>query len=326
MTGSHRTARYGLRIAALVASTALVAACGSSKSAGDHSSTTPGGMTTSAAPGGKIVAVGAENEYANVIGQIGGKYVQVTAIMSNPNTDPHTFEASADVSKSVEAASLVVENGLGYDDFMDKILKASPNANREVINVQQLRGLPDDTANPHLWYDPKTMPAVAAELVTDLSALQPDHASYFRANETTFMSSMKRWTDALAAFKKKDAGVGVATTEPVADYMIDAAGLDNKTPWSLQAAIMNDTDPAPQDIATQDSLFSGKQVKVFCYNQQVTDAITTKFLGEAHDAGIPVVGVYETMPTDGYTYQSWMMAELNAIEKAVTTGASTEKL
>ncbi|WP_229669775.1 metal ABC transporter solute-binding protein, Zn/Mn family [Microlunatus endophyticus] len=274
----------------------------------------------------KIIAVGAENEYANVISQIGGQYVEVTSIMSNPNTDPHTFEASANVAKTVQAASLVVQNGIGYDDFMNKIEKASPNADRKVIDVQKLRGLPDNTPNPHLWYDPKTMPAVAKELVGDLSALQPAHASYFHDQQTKFLASMKTWTDAMETFKKQYGGTGVAVTEPVADYLIDASGLDNKTPWSMQAAIMNDTDPAPQDIATQDSLFKNKSVKVFLYNQQVTDDITTKFLGQAHSAGVPVVGVYETMPTDGYTYQSWMLAELTAIKKAIANGTSTEKL
>jgi len=307
-------------LAAALVGTAVLAGCGTTTS----TSGTPTGGTQPS--GGKILAVGAENEYANVIGQIGGKYVSVTAIMSDPNTDPHTFEASASVSKTVQAASLVVQNGLGYDDFMQTIEKASPNSSRKVIDVQQLRGLPDSTPNPHLWYDPATMPAVAKELVTDLSALQPDHASYFQAQETRFLNSLKTWTDALAAFKRQYPNVGVATTEPVADYMLQAAGTDIKTPWSLQAAIMNGTDPAPQDIAAQDSLFSDKQVKVFLYNQQVTDDITTKFLSEAHAAGIPVVGVYETMPTDGYTYQSWMMAELNALKSAVADGTSTEKL
>ena len=127
------------------------------------------------------MAVGAENEYANVIGQIGGKYVQVTAIESNPNTDPHTFEASASVAQVVSAAQLVVQNGVGYDSYMNKIEAASPNARRKVIDVQNLLGLPDSTPNPHLWYKPSTMPAVAKALASDLASLQPSHAAYFRA-------------------------------------------------------------------------------------------------------------------------------------------------
>ena len=115
----------------------------------------------SSGAGGKIVAVGAENEYADVIQQVGGKYVQVSAIMSNPNTDPHTFEASASVGRLVNAAQLVVQNGLGYDTFMNTIENAVPDSSRQVIVVQKLLGLPDSTPNPHLWYQPGTMPAVA---------------------------------------------------------------------------------------------------------------------------------------------------------------------
>ena len=278
------------------------------------------------AAGGQIVAVGAENEYANVISQIGGQYVKVSAIMSNPNTDPHTFEASASVAETVSAAKLILQNGVGYDDFMGKIESASSSSSRKVIDVQQIRRLPDSTPNPHLWYSPKTMPAVAKALVTDLSALEPSHAAYFKANAKRFDNSLKPWLNALKAFKKKYPNTPVATTEPVADYMLQAAGVDNKTPFSLQAAIMNGTDPAPQNVTLQNSLFSKHQVKVFVYNQQVTDTITQSFLKLAAKYKVPVVGVYETMPTPGYTYQSWMMAELNALKKAVTSGKSTTKL
>jgi zinc/manganese transport system substrate-binding protein len=271
------------------------------------------------------VAVGAENEYADVIAQVGGKYVQVSAIMSNPNTDPHTFEASPSVAQTVSSAKLVVQNGLGYDDFMDKIESASPSDSRKVIDVQKLRALPDSTANPHLWYDPETMPAVANAVATQLSALQPAHAAYFKAREARFQHSLQPWLTALSRFSSRYPGTAVATTEPVADYMLEAAGIRNLTPFSMQADIMNDTDPPPQDISLQQSLFSQHRVQAFAYNQQVTDTITQDFLKAAASAGVPVVGVYETMPP-GYDYQSWMMAELKALQKAVTQKVSTEKL
>ncbi len=219
----------------------------------------------------------------------------------------------------------MVQNGLGYDDYMTQIESASANSGRQVIDVQKLLGLPDSTRNPHLWYNPKTMPAVAAALVTALTKLDPAHKSYFAANARKFDASLKPWTNALAAFKKAYPGTPVATTEPVGDYMLEAAGTSNKTPWSLQADIMNGVDPAPQDITLQNQLLSKRRVKVFVYNQQVTDTVTQQFLATARKAGVPVVGVYETMPT-GYHYQSWMMAELNALKKAVTHGASTTKL
>lgn len=275
---------------------------------------------------GVIVAVGAENQYSSVISQVGGRYVRTTSILSNPNTDPHTFEASAQVARTISEAALIVQNGLGYDAFMSKLEAASPNSARTVITAQDVLHLPDSTRNPHLWYSPKTMPAVARSISTALAKLQPAHRAYFARNLAAFDASLGTWTKAIAAFKVAHPGVAVATTEPVADYLLSAAGVDNRTPWALQAAIMNDTDPAPQDVATQNALLMNDKVKVFVYNQQVTDSITGDYLKLAAASGIPVVGVYETMPTDGYDYQSWMEAELKALDRAITTGKSTVKL
>jgi zinc/manganese transport system substrate-binding protein len=273
-----------------------------------------------------ITAVGAENEYANVIGQVGGKYVHVSAIESNPNTDPHTFEASASVANLIASAGLVVQNGLGYDTYMNKIEAAAPNSGRKVVDVQHLLGLPDSTPNPHLWYKPSTMPAVAKAVAADLAALQPAHKAYFAARAAAFDASLQPWYHAIAQFKARYPGTPVATTEPVGDYLLQAAGTRNLTPFAFQADIMNGVDPAPQYVSLQDGLFSGHKVKVFLYNQQVTDSLTASFLAAAHRGGIPVVGVYETMPEPGYDYQSWMMAETAALERAVAHQTSTEKL
>ena len=148
-----------------------------------------------------IVAVGAENQYANVISQIGGRYVAVTAVMSNPNIDPHSFEASPAVARAVSSAQLIVQNGVYYDTFMNNIEAASPDPGREVIVVQHILKLPDSTANPHLWYDPGAMGAVAKAIADDLSRLQPAHGAYFRANLARFESSLRPWLEAIARFK-----------------------------------------------------------------------------------------------------------------------------
>jgi zinc/manganese transport system substrate-binding protein len=273
-----------------------------------------------------IQAIGVENEYADVIAQIGGRYVSVTAIESDPNTDPHTFEVSPKIAGQIARADLIVENGLGYDDWADKMIAAAPRPGRQVINVQHLRGLPDSTPNPHLWYDPATMPAVAQSLVASLARLQPAHADYFKLRAAQFDASLQPWLTAIAGFKARYPGTAVAVTEPVGDYMLQAVGTVIMTPFSLQAAIMNGTDPAPQDVTAQNALFTGHRVKVFVYNQQVTDPLTQSFLSLAKRNGIPVVGVYETMPTPGYSYQSWMTAEVVAMRKAVADKVSTETL
>jgi zinc/manganese transport system substrate-binding protein len=273
-----------------------------------------------------INAVGAESQYANVLSQIGGRYVQVSSILDSPNTDPHTFEASTSVAKEVAQAQLIVQNGIGYDEFMDKIESATPNPGRKVIVAQHVLGLPDSTPNPHLWYDPKTMPAVADVMASDLAALDPAHRAYFQARLRTFDSSLTPWLHAISAFKHRYAGTAVATTEPVADYLLEAMGMKDVTPFAFQADIMNGVDPAPEDITLEDGFFTRHRVKVFCYNEQVVDSLTASIKQTAQSAGVPVVGVYETMPAPGYDYQSWMAAEVAAIEAAVAHRTSTEHL
>ncbi len=310
MSRFAKVATGGVALGALL----LAAGCGLSS--------TP----ASAATNSKVAIVAGENEYGNVASQIGGNYVDIYSVDSNPNTDPHTYEATPSVGQKIASANLLIENGVGYDTFMGTLASASPNNARKVINVQHLLGLPDSTANPHLWYKPKTMPAVAKALAADLSAFDPAHASTFKANETKFVASLQPWLKAIATFKAKYAGTTAATTEPVADYMLQAMGINNLTPWQFQADIMNGTDPTPQDISLEKGFFTKHRVKVFCYNQQVTDPLTDSIRQTALAAGVPVVGVYETMPVPGYDYQSWMMAELDAIEKAITTGTSTQHL
>jgi zinc/manganese transport system substrate-binding protein len=310
--------RVGVISAALpLAVIMLASGCSSSSAAGG---------SAASADSGTITAIGAENEYASVIGQVGGKYVHAAAILSNPDTDPHTFEASPSVAREISQAKLIVRNGAGYDDWMTGIEKAAPDSGRKVISVQQLLGLPKTVANPHLWYKPATMPAVASAVARDLAAIEPAHAAYFKANAARFTASLAAWNQALAQFKAKYPGTPVATTEPVADYMLQAAGTNNMTPWAFQADVMNGTDPSAQDVAVQKSLFTEHKVKIFLYNQQVTDSLTESYIKLAHANGIPVVGVYETMPTPGYDYQSWMLAEVQAMNKALADKTSTEHL
>jgi zinc/manganese transport system substrate-binding protein len=299
-------------LAVVIASSAL-AACGSASGSGVSSS-------------GVVSVVAAENQYGNVAEQIGGRYVSVVSVESNPNTDPHTYEVSPSVAREVSAAGLVVQNGVGYDSFMNKIEAASPNSNRRVVDVQQLLGLPDDTPNPHLWYKPETMPATATAIGNDLAAIDPAHAAYFRATVTTFDASLQPWFHAIAAFRARDAGATAATTEPVADYLLQAMGVDNLTPFQFQADIMNGTDPTPQDVTLETGFFTKHRVKVFVYNQQVVDSLTESLRASAQSAGVPVVGVYETMPVPGYNYQSWMLAETKAIQNAVVNKTSTLRL
>ena len=220
-------------------------------------------LTAADALPGPLKAIGVENEYADVISQVGGNYVDVQAIETDPNTDPHTFEASPQIAKEIAAAQLIVVNGVGYDDWAAKMIAAVSRPNRKVIDVQKLLGLPDDTRNPHLWFDPKTMPVVAKAVGDALAELNPSAAEYFHANADKFVASLEPWNAAIAAFKAKHDKTPIAVTEPVADYLLQAMGFDILTPFSLEKAIMDGTDPSPQDVTTQNGLFADKKVKVF---------------------------------------------------------------
>lgn len=305
--------RWILVLATAEAASALLTGCAGSSAAAPSVS-------------GVVTVVAAENEYGDVAAQIGGRYVHVVSVESDPNTDPHAYEVSTGVARAVAGAGLVIQNGIGYDGFMARIESASPSAERRVIDVQHLLGLPGSTPNPHLWYAPTTMPAVAQALVADLSALDPSHASYFAAGATRFDESLRPWLRAVSYFKARYGGTAVATTEPVADYLLRAMGIDDLTPFTFQADVMNGTDPSPQYVALEDGLLSRHEVRLFVYDQQVVDSLTSSIRRKAESSGIPEVGVYETMPTPGYDYQSWMLAETEDIQRAVVEGTSTVRL
>lgn len=333
-----RISRWGMGLAVL-GFAGVVSACGtggnsaaslSSKPSAAASTPSSHGSSSSAgssapADTAKINAVGAENEYGNVISQIGGQYVSVSSIMSNPTTDPHTYEASTKDASLIAQATLVVQNGVGYDGFMNKLEAASPNPNRQVIVAAQVMGYPSNLKNPHLWYKPGVMQQVAQKIEQELAKQQPAHAAYFQSQLQQFDASLSPWTQELSQLKQDFPNAPVAVTEPVADYLLEAAGMKVMTPWAFQAAVMNGVDPSPQNVQIQDQLITGHKVKVLLYNQQAVDSVTVQLLKLAKQNNIPVVGVYETMPTDK-TYQTWMETETTALQQALKNGKSTVTL
>ncbi len=271
-----------------------------------------------------IQAVGAENEYADVIKQIGGAHVAVTAILSDPNTDPHSYESSTRDAGAVARAAFIVQNGIGYDAFMQKLEAASPDSARAVLSVGESLGFKAGD-NPHLWYDPTTMPYVAAWTTAVLARLDPADAATFQANLRAFDASMLAYTGRIASLRKRYAGTPVAITEPVFGYALNALGFRVLTPPSFALAIQEGNDPSPQDVQMEQNLLTQNKVKLFAYNQQAVAPITTKLLPLARAHHIPIVGVYETKPLSK-SYQQWMVAELDAVDRALSRGQSSEVL
>jgi len=266
-----------------------------------------------------VPVIAAENFYADIVSAVGGRHVAVTAVLSNPDQDPHLFETSPSVARDVSTARLVIYNGADYDPWMDKILAAAKSDKRTTIVVADLMQRKSGD-NPHLWYDPATAPAVAKAVAAELTAIDPANAADYAAGLAAFETTLNPLADKIAAIKAKFAGEPVTATEPVFGYMASALGLTMRN-QSFQLSVMNDTEPSASDTAAFRADLQEKKVKVLFYNAQVTDPQTEQLLEIAKAAGVPVVGVTETMPA-GQSFADWMLGELDATEKALA-GPST---
>jgi zinc/manganese transport system substrate-binding protein len=262
----------------------------------------------------RIGVVAAENFYGDLARQIGGNHVAVTSILSNPDEDPHLFETSPSTARAVADAKIVIYNGAGYDPWMKKLVSASSDGSRMAIVAAALTGRKDGD-NPHLWYDPATLPAVAKALAAELARRDPANAAGYKANLAKFTTSMEKVGNEIAAVRNTYGGMEVTATEPVFGYMADALGFKMLN-GKFQTAVMNDAEPTPgQVIAFEKSLKDGS-AKILFYNSQVTDQATERLLDIARANKVSVIGVTETMPA-GQTIQSWFGGQIEAVEKAL---------
>jgi len=258
----------------------------------------------------------AENFYGNVAEQIGGPEVDVGSILTNPDQDPHLFEVSASTARKVAGAEIVIFNGAGYDPWMVKLLSASPAAGREAIEVATLmHRKPGD--NPHLWYDPATMPALAKTLVAVLVKRDAAHRAAYTARLARFEASLRPLADEIATLRRTYKGTPVTATEPVFGYMAAALGLEMRNP-GFQLAIMNNTEPGASEIAAFQHDLRSRAVRLLLYNVQTSEALTERMKALARQSGVPVVGISETEPAN-MNYQAWMMSQLTALGQALSS-------
>lgn len=265
--------------------------------------------------GGQPVAVvAAENFYGDLAQQIGGAGVKVVSILSNPDQDPHLFEASAQTARDLADAHLVIYNGADYDPWMVKLLAAHKAPGRVTIVVAELVHKKAGE-NPHLWYDPKTMPAAAKALAADLVKADPAHKADYQSRLNAYLQSLGPISAKIAEMRKKYAGTEVTATEPVAGYLADALGLKMRN-GRFQIAMMNNAEPRASDVAAFQNDLKNHKVKVLLYNNQATEDLTKKMRDLATQEKIPVVGVSETEPP-GQSYQEWMQHQLNDLDHAL---------
>jgi zinc/manganese transport system substrate-binding protein len=267
-----------------------------------------------AAQEARLSVVAAENFYGDVAQQIGGNLVDVVSIMSNPDQDPHLFETTPTVIRQVAAAQVVIFNGADYDPWMKKLLSATSRTGRIVVDVAELVGTKGG-ANPHLWYAPATIPAVAKALASAFSKADASHAADYASRQQAFEASLAGLQEKIDLIRAKYAGTVVTATEPVFGYMVSALGFKMRNE-RFQLAVMNDTEPSARDIAAFEGDLKEHKVKVLLFNKQASTKLTQRMVEVARRSNIRVVGVTETQPA-GMSYQDWMLMQLNELQKAL---------
>ena len=273
-------------------------------------------LSASPALADPVKVVAAENFYGDMAMQIGGEHVAVTSILTNPDDDPHLFEASPDTARALTDAQVVIVNGVDYDPWMEKLLGAHKSPGRKEIVVAQLVGRKSGD-NPHLWYDPDYVKAAAKALVADLAAVDPAHKADYDKGEAAFLESLEPLDAKIADMRKRYGGQPIIASEPVFGYQAGLIGLkvhDEK----FALAVMNNAEPTASEVAAFEDDLKGHKVKAMLYNAQASEPSVARLVQMAKANGVPVVGVTETEPPNR-RYQDWLRSELDALDHALGT-------
>jgi zinc/manganese transport system substrate-binding protein len=278
----------------------------------------PGGLSQPNFQDGTIHVVAAENFWGSLASQLGGSHVQVLSIVSDPNADPHEYESNTTDARAIATANYVIENGAGYDGWADKLLGASSNPDRKVLNAATLLGKKEGD-NPHFWYDPAYVNQVTAQMEQDLAALDPADASYYETQHKTLQVSLAQYQNRIATIKQQFGGTKVAATEDVFVYLADAAGLDLVSPPAFIQAVAEGNDPPAASIVEFENQLKGGGIRALVYNQQTVTPLTENMKKLAADQGIPVIGVTETIQPPDASFEDWMNAELIELQNALNS-------
>ncbi len=272
---------------------------------------------TATGGGGPVQVVAAENFWGSIAAQVGGSHVHVTSIIVDPNADPHSYEPTAADARTVVDAQYVIVNGAGYDPWADKLLQANPASGRKELNVATFNGKHEGD-NPHMWYNPDYVTAVANKIRDDLKAIDPADAAAFDQSAHTFLTTgLKRYHDLIAAIKAKYSGTPVGATESIFSYLAPALGLNLITPYSYLKAVSEGQDISAADEATVEQQINQKQIKVLIYNSQNTPNNIQALINRARANHIPVATITETLTPANASFQDWQSAQLQGIQTAL---------
>ena len=273
-------------------------------------------LSSTATPG-SINVVAGENFWGSIAAQLGGAKVLVHSVVTDPNADPHEYETNTGDARAFADADLVILNGAGYDDWGQRMLDANASNHRKVLNIAQVLGRKAGD-NPHFWYDPSYVVTIADRITAEYKAIDPGNAALFDQQRNAFTTALKPYTDQLAKIKGKFGGTPIGSTESIFVYMARALNLNLVSPPEFMDAIAEGTDPPAAAVAKFHDQIANKNIKVLVYNMQASSAITSNLKQLAQQTDIPLVGVSETLQPTGATFQQWQLAQLTALEAALS--------
>ena len=295
----------GGAVVGMLATIVVLSACGSSSS------------TSAPGSGGRVEVVAAENFWGSIATQVGGDHAHVTSIISNPNTDPHSYEPTPPDGRALAQAQYVVVNGAGYDPWAPKLVDANPSSSRRVLTIADLAGRKEGD-NPHMWYSPSIVTRVVDRVATDLSAADPADAAYFSQQATNVKTvKLLQYNQLRAAIAQQYAGVKVGATESIVEDLAADLKLDLVTPTGYMRAISEGTDPTADDKATFDHQVGEHTIQVLVFNRQNSTPDIQALVDKATSKGIPVVPITETLDPATASFQDWQTAQLVALQTAL---------
>ena len=301
----------GRDVSSAIRHTAILAGCALVFALASCSGRASGGS------GDRPSVVAAENVWGSIASQLGGDRVTVTSIIDNPDADPHDYEPTTEDARSIASSNFVIENGVGYDPWAQRLIDANPVSGRDVLNVGTLVGEPTG-GNPHRWYAPSDVEQVIDAVTSEYKKLDPADASYFdRQRSTLETSGLAQYHALISEIKTKYAGTPVGASESIFALMAPALGLDLLTPPTFLTAISEGTEPTAADKSTIDHQISSHEIEVYVYNSQNATPDIQRQIDEAEAAQIPISTITETLSPAGSTFQAWQVAQLRALAAAL---------
>jgi zinc/manganese transport system substrate-binding protein len=275
------------------------------------------GAVATGSTGSEPQVVAAEDFWGSIATQLAGTRANVQSVIGNPDQDPHSYEPTAADARHLAVARLVIVNGLDYDPWVGKLLAANPTSGRIVLTVGDQLGLQDGD-NPHRWYDPADVEAVANAITADLQRLDPKDSAYYSRQRAAFeRQRLARYHRLIAEIRRRYAGVAVGASESIFALQAPALGLHLITPAGLLKAVSEGTEITAQDTLAAQHQLSSHAVKVWLYNSQNATPEVQRLNALAHANRIPVATITETLSPAGLSFEQWQVAQLERIERAL---------